>query len=191
MLTNKPIPFRYIFNKVKLELFYVLLIGMLVYAITNRFNSILPEMPIEIAAFLGTAISVILSFKLNQSYDRWWEARKIWGSIVNDSKSFIIQLQSFIADGNDAIIKKLGYRQIAWCYSLGQSLRELDATENLEKFIAPEEITTIRTHHNKPLALLQLNGKDIARLKRSNQLDGDFHDFFSAGKNGHPFTGPV
>ncbi|WP_316809380.1 bestrophin family ion channel [Pedobacter agri] len=72
-------------------------------------------MPLGIPAFLGTAISVILSFKLNQSYDRWWEARKIWGSIVGDSRTFVLQLQSFLYTGNDDAILTLCFRYIAWC----------------------------------------------------------------------------
>jgi putative membrane protein len=128
-------------------------------------------MPLSIPAFLGTAISVILSFKLSQSYDRWWEARKIWGSIVNDSRTFVLQLQSFVNKGNDQTIKEIAFRQIAWCYSLGQSLRGLNSIENLEKYISPDDLTTISKHNNKPLALLQLNALKIAELKEKDQLD--------------------
>ncbi|RYY12836.1 MAG: hypothetical protein EOO04_32935, partial [Chitinophagaceae bacterium] len=141
------------------------------YYFTEKFKSEIPEMPLSIPAFLGTAISIILSFKLNQSYDRWWEARKIWGSIVNDSRTFVLQLQSFLKKGNDAEIQTLAYRQIAWCYSLGQNLRGLDPTQHLEKYISQDEIDLIRDHQNKPLALLQLNTRQIAALKEQKQLD--------------------
>jgi len=53
---------------------------------------------------------------------------------VNDSRSLIIQLQTLIAGGNDAAIKKIAFRQIAWCYSLGQSLREKSATHMQDPF---------------------------------------------------------
>jgi len=171
MLLNKNIPLSFIFKKIQFEIVYVLIIALVVYYFTEKFKSAIPEMPLSIPAFLGTAISVILSFKLSQSYDRWWEARKIWGSIVNDSRSFVLQLQSFVKKGNDPIIKKIAYRQIAWCYSLGQSLRGLDATENLNKYISPDELTAILRHQNKPLALLQKNAIEIAELKNKKQLD--------------------
>lgn len=100
MLLNKKIPVHFILNKIKFEIVYVLIIATIVYYFTQKFKMLIPEMPISIPAFLGTAISVILSFKLNQSYDRWWEARKIWGSIVNDSRTFVLQLQSFVSKGN-------------------------------------------------------------------------------------------
>jgi putative membrane protein len=171
MLLNKKIPAKYILSKVKFELIYVLVVSILVLIITEEFKDLLPEMPLTIPAFIGTAISILLSFKLSQSYDRWWEARKIWGAIVNDSRSFVIQLQSLTAKGNDDIIDKLALRQIAWCYSLGQSLRGLNPIDHLEKYISKEEIEEIQQHQNKPLAILQLHAKDIKKLKEHQQID--------------------
>ena len=171
MLLNKHIPFKYILNKIKFELLYVLIIGLLVFYVTQHFKTLIPDMPIAIPAFLGTAISVILSFKLNQSYDRWWEARKIWGSIVNDSRSFILQLQMFLKKENDKQIKKIAFRQIAWCYSLGQTLRGLNPVANLEEYLSPEDLEKITRHNNKPLAILQLNTLDISELKNKDQVD--------------------
>ena len=171
MLLKTKIPFKYIINKIKFEVIYVLIIGFLVFYFTRLYRTEIPIMPIAIPTFLGTAISVILSFKLSQSYDRWWEARKIWGNIVNESRTFILQLQSFISPGNEIIIKKMAYRQIAWSYSLGQTLRGQSATENLDKFISEIDLTFINKHNNKQLALLQLNTLAIAELKNNNQLD--------------------
>jgi ion channel-forming bestrophin family protein len=171
MLLNKSIPASYILNKIKMEVLYVLVIGLLVNYLTGEFKYLIPEMPIAIPAFIGTAISVILSFKINQSYDRWWEARKIWGSIVNDSRSLILQLQSFVAKEKQDQIKEIAYRHIAWCFSLGQSLRGLDATENLNKYISETDIDKISKHNNKPLALLQLNALQIAELRENKNLE--------------------
>ena len=171
MLLNKRIPISYILNKVKYDLIIVLSVSLSALFVTNRYQELLPEMPLTIPAFIGTAISILLSFKLSQSYDRWWEARKVWGAIVNDSRSLVIQLQSLTSKGNDEKIKKIAFRQIAWCYSLGQSLRELNPTDNLDEFISEEDLKEIKKHKNKPLALLQLNASDIKQLKETNQLD--------------------
>jgi len=171
VLLNKRIPISYILNKVKYDLIIVLSVSLSALFVTNRYQELLPEMPLTIPAFIGTAISILLSFKLSQSYDRWWEARKVWGAIVNDSRSLVIQLQSLTSKGNDEKIKKIAFRQIAWCYSLGQSLRELNPTDNLDEFISDEDLKEIKKHNNKPLALLQLNASDIKQLKETNQLD--------------------
>ncbi|HEX8516348.1 MAG TPA: bestrophin family ion channel [Bacteroidia bacterium] len=171
MLVNKRIPATYILNKVRYDLVYVLIVSITVHLLSARFQRLLPEMPWSIPAFIGTAISILLSFKISQSYDRWWEARKVWGSIVNDSRSLVIQLKSFTSNGNDQIIKKIAFRQIAWCYSLGQSLRGLDPTQNLNNLITEDELSEIKQHNNKPLALLYLHSQDIKGLKESHQLD--------------------
>jgi len=171
MLLVKPQSIFYILNKIKVEFFYTLAIALLVSFLTYKFYSDIPKMPISIPAFLGTAISVLLSFKLSQSYDRWREARKIWGSIVNESRNFTLQLQAFITKGNDNDIRQIAFRHIAWCFSLGQSLRGSDPLENLGNYISEDDIKKISTHNNKPLALLQLSTLQIAELKNNGKMD--------------------
>lgn len=171
MLVSSKIPFGYLFNKVKSEIVYVTVIGLVVHFLTDKFRAVIPELPIAVPAFIGTAISVILSFKLNQSYDRWWEARKIWGSIVNDSRTLILQLQTFASPESKDDIRKIALRHIAWCYSLGQSLRGLNPLENLEQYIPKEEMPGLARVTNVPLGILQLNTLAIRELKETNKID--------------------
>lgn len=79
MLLKKRIPLYYIINKVKYDLVIVLIVSLSALFITDKYKDLLPEMPLTIPTFIGTAISILLSFKLSQSYERWWEARKVWG----------------------------------------------------------------------------------------------------------------
>jgi putative membrane protein len=169
MIINKSIPIKYLFNKVKVELIYVLIMAVIVYYITHVFQNNIPEMPLTIPAFIGTSISILISFKLNQSYDRWWEARKIWGSIVNDSRSLILQFKQFLpADEN---INSIAYRQIAWCYALGESLRGLDSKETLKKYLNEIEIEEINKQSNKPLAIIQHHYNDLKQFKNGDKLN--------------------
>ena len=93
MILDKKVPFSYIFKKIRTDLVFVLIIGIIFNYLATLFSAHIPAMPLNVPTFLGTAISVLLSFKMSQSYDRWWEARKVWGAIVNDSRSFVMQLQ--------------------------------------------------------------------------------------------------
>jgi putative membrane protein len=154
-----------------MEIVFVAIIGGSAFYLAELFNEEIPEMPITIPAFLGTAISVILSFKLNQSYDRWWESRRVWGSIVNDSRNLILQLQSFVKAGNNDAVRTIGRRHIGWCFCLGQSLRGLNPLDNLNNYLTPEEHRALSKHSNKPLSILQLNSGHIAQLKLDEQLD--------------------
>lgn len=171
MLLEKRIPATYVLNKVRFDLIYVVVVSVSVHLVTEEFKDYLPVMPPTIPGFIGTAISILLSFKISQSYDRWWEARKVWGAIVNDSRSLVVQLKSLVAEGNGTVIKKMAHRQIAWCYCLGQSLRGLDPTENLDSLVSPEEIEEIERHNNKPLALLWLHARDLKDLRKKDQLE--------------------
>lgn len=170
MILDKKLPLSYILNKVKFDLPAVFLVGLVTNLLTIKFNHLLPEMPLSIPAFLGTAISVLLSFKMSQSYDRWWEARKVWGAIVNDSRSLVIQLQTFLPNDSDRI-RRIAYRQIAWCYVLGRSLRGLDLMEDLDDLLSGPDKNEVIKHNNKPLAILRLNALDIMQAKTNDYLD--------------------
>ncbi|RZJ58882.1 MAG: hypothetical protein EOO45_26295, partial [Flavobacterium sp.] len=174
MLVDKRVPLRYIANKVKYEMLIVVILGTVIHILAGQLNPFIPDMPLTIATFLGTAISVLLSFKMSQSYERWWEARKIWGAIVNDSRSFVLQLQAFTnREDLKPIVRVMAYRQIAWCYSLGQTLRGLPPLESCDNFLSKEDIEKITPFKNKPLAILQLNVLEISRLRQQ----GEFSDF--------------
>lgn len=171
MILEKRIPPKYILNKVRFELVGVVLVSLTVHLLSSRYQDFLPIMPSNIPGFIGTAISILLSFKISQSYDRWWEARKVWGAIVNDSRSLVLQLMSLVAPGNETVIKRIGLRQIAWCYCLGQTLRGLQPLENLDGLLSAEDLSAVASHNNKPLALLSLHCKDVQELQRKDQLE--------------------
>lgn len=175
MLLDKKIPLSYIVKKIQKEFLIVTTISITVYLLQSMVENSLPPLPINIPIFLGTAISLLLSFQLNQSYDRWWEARKVWGSIVNDSRSFVIQLNAFIKPDNTQLIKKMTYRQIAWVYCLGQSLRKQDPLKDLEKYLSETELENLKSHDNKPFAMLNSHSKDLLNLKNSGDLDLFYH----------------
>lgn len=176
MLVGKRVPISFILQKIRYDLLYVVIVGVIVHIFTRNFYPFIPDMPLGIPTFLGTAISVLLSFKMAQSYDRWWEARKVWGAIVNDSRSLVIQLQTFLSvEDSPAIVKTMAYRQIAWCYALGRSLRGLDVLENLNEYLSADDLEQVSKHSNKPLAIIQLNAKDMKKFRDNNQIDGFTH----------------
>lgn len=169
MIIKKRLPALYILNKVKYQIFYITVYSIIIYFLKQFMNVKHLSIPIAIPSILGTTISLLLAFKTNQSYDRWWEARILWGSIVNESRNFIRQIVSFCkistADKNlIALIKKVSYRQIAWSYLLVSSLREQELPKNLSTFIDDNELSKVKSSINKPNALLQFHSLDIQTL---------------------------
>ncbi len=57
--------------------------------------------PTVVHSILGFVLSMLLVFRTNSAYDRWWEGRKIWGSFVNNSRNLSLKLSAFISDRND------------------------------------------------------------------------------------------
>ncbi|CAM4352811.1 Putative membrane protein [Zobellia roscoffensis] len=101
-------------------------------AVLYRFDIISYEIPWLPVSVIGTAVAFYVGFKNNQSYDRMWEARKIWGGIVNDSRSWGMLVDGYITNMNSieklsdeelhAIKKRLIYRQIGWLYTHREQL---------------------------------------------------------------------
>lgn len=175
MLLNKRLPFSYIFRKAQKHFITVSIISVCIYFIQRQLINVLPSIPVSLPIFLGTAISLILSFNLNQSYERWWEARRIWGSIVNDSRTLIIEVRNFTKTANKDMLTKITNRQIAWCYCLGQSLREKDATFGISSFLSKEDLEELSEHANKPLALIDQHSRDIQTLLTTGEIDSFHH----------------
>jgi putative membrane protein len=103
---------------------YMLLVSVLFKVVGWHWISI-PWLPVSL---IGTAVAFYIGFKNNQSYDRVWEARKIWGGIVNSSRSWGTLVNAYIrnsqlpADELKRIRTQLIYRHIAWLYTLREQL---------------------------------------------------------------------
>jgi len=175
MLLEKRIPFFYLFKQVRYDLLFVLLMSVTTYSLKRAYGDAMPKIPVSLPAFLGTAISLLLSFKLSQSYERWWEARKIWGAIVNDSRSLALQAIHFsdIAANPQArmLAHTISYRQIGWAYVLGQSLRKLNPFDRGGVFLSEADLRYLEQHNNKPLGLLDLQMRDVVALLQLGALN--------------------
>src|ERR1700733_6724992 len=96
MLLKKNVPVSYVLGKIKLEMALLALYSTAVYVVHTYYHIPLVSIPIAVPSILGTIISLLLAFRSNQAYDRWWEARTLWGGIVNDTRSLTRQLLTFV-----------------------------------------------------------------------------------------------
>lgn len=166
MLLNQRIPFRFIFQKIKLELLIVTLY-VVVIGVVDENNWFDVAIPATVPTILGTAISLLLAFRTNQGYQRWWEARIVWGAIVNDSRTLVRQMLTFTheyASLLPEVYRQFAHRQIAFCYALGSSLRKLDPLPTTEGLVNADDQATLQRHDNVPNALLLLHGQDLHRM---------------------------
>ncbi len=166
MLLKENIPAKYIFGKINKEMMIVALYATIITMLYSNFHITRISIPIAVPTILGTVISLLLAFKSNQAYDRWWEARTLWGAIVNDSRSLTRQLLTFVdnpysVSDEKAFCERVARRQIAWSYALSRHLRGQNPMEGIEEFISSEDREYISNYSNKPVALLELQGSDL------------------------------
>ena len=134
---------------------------------------------------VGLALSIFLGFRTNAAYDRWWEGRKLWGGIVNISRSYARQLQTFVDDGeprdgsprtlrSDTITDQTT-RTIAWVHSLQYHLRTGDlwkrgVGERLAPLLSADEIAELKAGTNVPINILHSMGLRLRDARQAGQL---------------------
>ncbi len=135
------------------------------------------ELPSIIPTVLGTAIAFFIGFNNNQAYDRWWEARRIWGMLVNDSRSWARCVVSYISQHEmddqefNALKTRLVHRQIAFLYALKAKMRDA-VDENYQQYLDEEDILEITAHTNVHNAILTLQSRELQQLNMANHIDG-------------------
>lgn len=112
-----------LFSFLRLKYFILFIVGTALLYYFELLNFKIPWVP---ASVIGTAVAFYVGFKNNQSYDRLWEARKIWGGIVNDSRTWGMMVDGYVSNlfvkeklsesEIKTIKKRLIYRHIAWLY---------------------------------------------------------------------------
>ncbi|MBC7893542.1 MAG: multidrug transporter [Sphingobacteriaceae bacterium] len=152
--------------------------------------------PWTTVAMLGTATAFIVGFKNNATYNRTWEARQIWGSIVNSSRTWGIMVRDFVRTDDGEIHRQLIYRHIAWLTALRFQLRESRNWENtakpynaeylkfytipereskleeeLKPYLSPEEQTYILGKKNRATQLIALQSKHLRQLEEQGLLE--------------------
>ncbi|TCC87920.1 hypothetical protein EZ428_19495 [Pedobacter frigiditerrae] len=117
-----------------------LLLGATAITLLYKFGLIdfyIPWLPVSV---IGTAVAFYVGFKNNAAYDRMWEARKVWGAIVNNSRAWGSYVNNFVSnlfrkekiseEDLQAIKKRLLYRHIGWVYALRNQLLQVAPWEH-------------------------------------------------------------
>lgn len=166
MLLKDKIPLKYVFGKIKKEMILVTIYAAAIAVFYDQLHIYRISIPISVPMIMATVLSLLLAFKSNQAYDRWWEARIIWGAIVNDSRTFARQVFTLtrvegVDDEQEAFREKMVYRQMAWVHILGKALRGNQDISEMKRLLSPSEMQYLARYDNKPMALLELHGRDL------------------------------
>ncbi|SFD88844.1 bestrophin family protein [Flavobacterium phragmitis] len=129
-------------------------------------NDYIHNIPI-MHGMLGFVISLLLVFRTNTAYDRWWEGRKLWGGLVNNSRNFAIKLSAILKDENDQKF----FRKYIPMYAdiLHKHLKDEDTSKQLFEDVELE----IDQHKHKPNQLKRIMYHKVNDLYDAGKISGE------------------
>lgn len=130
---------------------------------------------------IGVALGIFLGFRNNASYDRWWEGRKLWGALVNTSRSITRQVLTLMgpqpgeagphdATSLRALQEELVRRVIAFVHALRLALRDDQDLTDLKPFLPDDELAALANERNRPYAINHGTGMRLQKAWRAGLL---------------------
>ena len=161
----------YLLNRMKWHLIFYSVYVLAVYVAHAYLGIKELDIKMSIATVLGFSVALLLGFRTASAYERWWEARKIWGAIVNDSRTLIRQAMGFTSiDPVLSEVKQLAKYQIAWCITLSNILRKLNSFKGIKEYLTDQEKQMLSTKNNVPNEILKLMEILLAQLRKEGKL---------------------
>ena len=120
-----------------------------------------------IHSLLGFVLSLLLVFRTNTAYDRWWEGRKLWGKLVNDSRNFVIKINSILPENDVKNRTQIAKYLRFFPYFLANHL-----SKESTRLVLDEDFSDLQKElqHHPPAELVFLLTKKLYQLKKENKI---------------------
>lgn len=130
------------------------------------------KIPLNTAPFtlFGIALTIFLVFRNNASYERFKEARLMWGNLLISARSLTSQILSYVPENGSVDRIRLVRSLIAFVYALKHELRKTDPGSDFARLLGKDAAERLRLKHYRPVALLNDVRSDIGRLKFAGQV---------------------
>ncbi|EZP50929.1 MULTISPECIES: bestrophin family protein [Sphingomonas] len=128
-----------------------------------------PSLPLTL---FGTVLALLIGFRDNSAYQRWWEGRVLWGAMINASRSLSREARNFLpADEAHDLRRTIVIRQIAYVNALRCQLRRQPVDEQVLKFLSRGEAEPALTRTNIANGLLDGTGRRVDDARRRGWID--------------------
>ena len=128
----------------------------------------------------GTAVAIVLGFRNNSAYERFWEARKAWGQLTNTSRNFASQVLAYIhplpwttdqdTDVN-TVHQEVIYRQLAYLHALRLQLQSSNTWDDLAPLLPDHEWQQLENQRNKATQINHRQSQRLAELAQTGWID--------------------
>ena len=116
---------------------------------------------------LGFVISLLLAYRTNTAYDRWWEGRKLWGGLVNNSRNLALKLSAYLENESD----RTYFRKVIPAYSSVLSKHLLN--EEVSQMLFEGLDLEIDHHKHRPNQVAKILFQKVNDLYKSGKITGD------------------
>lgn len=129
---------------------------------------------------MGLALAIFLGFRNSASYERFWEGRKLWGTLAVSSRDLVRQIDTFLRPAGGAASESADLAQmrqqmthalIAYAHALRHHLRGSDPADDFERLLAPDLRRVLTSAANRPALILQRLGTDLRKCIRRGWVE--------------------
>lgn len=131
------------------------------------------ELSTNIYTLFGIALAIFLGFRNTVSYDRFWEGRKLWGALLNDTRSLAQQVHNFIPNDEQHQTEKVAFikQMAAMAYALNHQLRHTDPMPELKRLLSAELLAKLDGAAYKPVLLMRELGAQLNQWRQRGTID--------------------
>lgn len=129
------------------------------------------SLPISPFEYAGVIMGLILVFRVNAGYDRWWEARKLWGNVVNCSRNLAIIVISYIEPSNRSEIDKILGLIAAMPYLMKNNLRAITSVDEVKHLLCDDTYAQLQQWQHKPNLISSKLASMLSQMQESGKLN--------------------
>lgn len=153
------------------QLVFMTLVGIL--AVTTHGRILGEKIPLNTTPFTlcGVALTIFLAFRNNASYDRYWEARRMWGNVLISARALTSQALCYVPSDTAQFDRVEFVRGIiGFVYAFKHQLRQTDPTHDLSRYFGPERTRALLHKHYRPVAILNEVRGTLSALHRRGAI---------------------
>jgi len=137
----------------------------------------LPRLEVAPFQYTGVVLGLVLVFRTNSGHERWWEARKLWGGIVNQSRNIVIEALNYCEslDNSHQVIlwkKEIVKWTIAFSFVARESLRNGKNFDDLADLLSEQDLEALKSAVHMPLFVANKIAALIHQARNSHYIDG-------------------
>lgn len=126
---------------------------------------------LSVHSLIGFIMGLLLVFRTNSAYDRWWEGRKQWGALVNQSRNLALKCEVFFGNKDQQAIKKINALIISYSYAAKEHLRKGVDIHKLE--LDEDSKNYIKGVKHKPNGIAHLIYRELTKLYENKIISGE------------------